>query len=121
MRMPQAYLGSKENKEISMKAIIRLTIFTLQQHISNIDEVNEVESASEATLEDNVPPLFSASDLVVFRGTPGMPFEFSEVMDDAHQDNVKGTTKIVGNFLILQYCNEFRALFFKDHNGSKVI
>ena len=96
----------------------------LQQHISNIDEVNEVESASEATLEDNVPPLFSAGDLVVFRGTPGTPgtpFEFSEVMDDAHQDNVKGTTKIVGNFLILQYCNQFRALFFNDHNGPKVI
>ena len=93
----------------------------LQQHISNIDEVNEIESASDTTLEDNVPPLFSACDLVVFRGTPGMPFEFSGVTDDAHQDNVKGTTKIVGNFLILQYCNQFRALFFNDHNGPKVI
>ena len=79
----------------------------LQQHISNIDEVNEVESASDATLEDDVPPLFSAGDRVVFCGTPGTAFEFSEVTDDAPQDNVKGTTKIVGNFLILQDCNEF--------------
>ena len=92
----------------------------LQQHISNIDEVNQVESASDATLEDNVPPLFSAGDLVVFRGTPGTPFEFLEVTDDAHQDNVKGTTKkIVGNFLILQDCNEFRALFFKHHKWAE--
>ena len=88
----------------------------LQQHISNINEVNQVEHASDATLEDNVPPLFSAGDLVVFRGTPGTPLEFLDVTDDVHQDNVKGTTKIVGNFLILQDCNEFRALFFKDHN-----
>ena len=34
--------------------------------------------------------------------------------DDIDQDNVKGTTKIVGNFLILQDHNEFKALFFKD-------
>ena len=92
----------------------------LQQHISNIDEVNQVESASDATLEDNVPPLFSAGDLVVFRGTPGTPFELLEVTDDAHQDNVKGTTKkIAGNFLILQDCNEFRALSFKDHKWAE--
>ena len=91
----------------------------LQQHIFNIDKVNQVESASDATLEDNVPPLFSAGDLVVFRGTPGTPFEFLEVTDDTHQDNVKGTTKIVGNFLILQDCNEFRALLFKDHKSAE--
>ena len=35
-------------------------------------------------------------------------------MDDIHQDNAKGTTKIVRNFLILQDCDEFKALFFKD-------
>ena len=34
--------------------------------------------------------------------------------DDIHQDNTKGTTKIVGNFLILQNCDELKALFFKD-------
>ena len=34
--------------------------------------------------------------------------------DDIHQDNAKGTTKIVGNFLILQDFDEFKALFFKD-------
>ena len=33
--------------------------------------------------------------------------------DDIHQDNAS-TTKIVGNFLILQDCDEFKALFFKD-------
>ena len=48
----------------------------LQKQISNIDEVNQVESASDATLEDNVPPLFSAGDLVVFRGRPGTPLNF---------------------------------------------
>ena len=39
--------------------------------------------------------------------------------DDTHQDNGRGT-KIVGNFLILQDCNEFRALFFKDHKLAGV-
>ena len=34
--------------------------------------------------------------------------------DDIHQDNAKCTTKIVGNFVILQDCDEFKALFFKD-------
>ena len=34
--------------------------------------------------------------------------------DDIHQENAKGTMKIVGNFLILQDCNEFKAFFFKD-------
>ena len=32
----------------------------------------------------------------------GTPFELLEVTDDIHQDNAKGTTKIVGDFLILQ-------------------
>ena len=77
-----------------------------------------LDSKLESKLEDNVPHLFSAGDLVVFRGTPGTPFEFLEVTDDAHQDNVKGTTKIVGNFPILQDCNEFRAFFFKDHKWA---
>ena len=45
---------------------------------------------------------------------PGTPFELLEVTDDIHQDNAKGTTKIVGNFLILQDCDEFKAYFFKD-------
>ena len=44
----------------------------------------------------------------------GTPFELLEVTDDIHQDNAKGTTKIVGDFLILQDCDEFKALFFKN-------
>ena len=39
--------------------------------------------------------------------------------DDTHQDSGKGT-KFVGNFLILRDCNEFRALFFKDHKWAGV-